>query len=455
MSSILDLDVSWMKEDVPAPSRSRLYRLSVQGGGTPLQESLISLLVRTSRAHSVSPRRLIRQVFGGVDPEIGKVVRDSFFSRYAGTANGLNRYAEMFVGASEILTGHEDLRGTTMLRWQTIFPHNGQGLLARHPRWCSECLLQQWQQGQETFFHLVWYLDAVRVCPVHQRRLEDRCPYCRRQQPFIPSYPDLARCEYCKRPFAMRSVPDALDRHHQIDPLEMWVAQAVGDMIQKHGDPEFRPQLASFLSFIVDRVNRLAGGNRAAFCKALELQPRAINGWLGKGQRPSMTQLLTVCYGVKAMPSEIFDRSTSSTNPSSMTAPVAKLTHRRQCPRLPLQLRREIAGQLRKRLAADDGRPVAAIAAELGVSARYLRYWFPELSRRLTRRYKLAIQVHSSTHQAARCCRVQQIVASLVERDVYPSCRQVNAVLRREGMSLLQPHLQQAYIEAVSKAVKQ
>jgi len=440
-----------MTSDVLAPLRSRLHRLPPQGGGTPSQESMISLLVRTSRAHAVSPRQLIRQVFVGVDSKIERVVQGGFFSRYAGTINGLNLYAEMFVHAGEKLTRHDDLRGVTMLPWKAILPHNGQGLLARHPQWCPECLMQQRQQGLETFFPLAWYLDVFRVCPEHLQPLVDQCPYCGSQQPFIPSYPDLARCEYCRRSFSMMAAEDGFDRHRQIDALALWVAHAVGDVLKLHTDPALLPHLSDFYLFIKDRVDRLAGGNRAEFCKALGLQSRALNGWLGKGQRPSITQLLTVCYGVKVMPSEIFSNSTLSAPPSPMVAPVAKLKLRRQCPRLAPLRRQEIALQLRDRLVIDDGRPVAAIAEELGVPARFLRYWFPEISSRLTCQYKLAIQVHSATYQAAQCCRVQQIVESLVARDVYPSCRQVNAVLRREGMSLLQSHLQQAYIEAVLK----
>jgi hypothetical protein len=453
VNGFLDLDTGLVMGDVPPLLRSRLYRLPPQGGGTPFQESLISFLVRTSRAHSVSPRRLIRQVFGGVDPEIGKVVRDSFFSRYAGTMNGLNRYAELFVHAGEMLTGHDNLRGLTMLPWNAVLPHNGQGLLARHPRWCPECLMQQWQQDQETFFPLAWYLDAVYVCPAHQRRLEDRCPYCRRQQPFIPSYPDLARCEYCKRPFVLLPTGDAPDCH-LIDPVDMWVAQAIDAMLQRHVDPEFLPHLPNFYLFINGLVDRLAGGNRAAFCKALGLQPRALNGWLSKGQRPSMTQLLTVCYRVKAMPSDIFGQSTSLADLSLIVVPAPKLKHRRQCPRLPLTRRQEIAQQLRIRLAVDDERPVSVIAEELGIPARYLRYWFPEISSRLTGRNKSAIQAQSAAHQVAQCCRVRQVVWSLAARGVYPSCRRVNAILRRDGMCLLQPKLQQAYIEAVGEMKK-
>lgn len=182
------------------PPRSRLFSLPPVGTGTSQQESLISLIVRTAYAHSVNPRGLIGKVFPAAEPTISELSYSTFFTRYAGTINGLGRYAELFVAAMEKLTGQARLRHLTMLPWQELFPHNGQGLLARHPRWCPVCLFQQRLRGEETVIPLIWSLEAVQICHRHRRYLESQCPHCGRRQPFVPRHPDLAVCDYCCQP---------------------------------------------------------------------------------------------------------------------------------------------------------------------------------------------------------------------------------------------------------------
>jgi len=200
MSPLIDIDDALVYQPPLTPPRSVLFSISPSGVGTPHQESLLSLLVRTSRAHGVSPRKLIREVFGSADIAISKLGYARFFKVHSGTVNGLGRYAEMFVSATEQLTAHQNLRHLTLLPWQDIFPFKGQGLLARHPRWCPTCLYQQQLLGQDMIFPLRWYLELTRSCAEHMCSLEDRCPSCGKTQPYIPSFPDMGICEYCHQP---------------------------------------------------------------------------------------------------------------------------------------------------------------------------------------------------------------------------------------------------------------
>lgn len=119
---------------VNVPPRSRLFSLTPGGAGTPDQEGLLSLLVRTCHSHALNPRLVIRDIFFEAEPSIRRIPTAAFYQRLAGTMNGLGKYAELFVAAMEKLTGRTDLRVLTMLPWQDLFPHNGQGLSARHRR---------------------------------------------------------------------------------------------------------------------------------------------------------------------------------------------------------------------------------------------------------------------------------------------------------------------------------
>ena len=65
----------------------------------------------------------------------------------AGTINGLGKYANLFVNATQDLAGHHDLRTLTMLPWANLLPFNGMGLLSKKRRWCSACI-SDWVKGK-------------------------------------------------------------------------------------------------------------------------------------------------------------------------------------------------------------------------------------------------------------------------------------------------------------------
>lgn len=444
MNPFMDLENALEHQPPPnVPPRSALFSLSPTGVGTPDQESLLSLLVRTSRAHAVSPRRLIGEVFGAMEPAISKLDYAGFFSSLAGTVNGLGHYAELFVSATERLTGLQDIRHLTLLPWQDLFPHNGQGLLARHPKWCPACLYQQRLLGQATVFPLRWYIEAYRSCDEHLCALEDRCPHCGKAQPYLPRFPDIGICDHCRHLLAGARPPEVIPR------FQLWVAEAVGGMVMRQTEPGFTPSIDRFSDFVREQVQALAAGNRAAFCRAVGFNDRALNGWLNKGERPAVTQFLSLCYGVKVMPADVFAGTSLPTVGTELRLPPSKLKRRRLCPRPSPQRRKELKEHLQIRLNSEGSPAVTAIAADLGVGQSCLRYWFPDLCALLSKRHRVAAKARSEIHRAQQSRRVEEVVRMIHVDGRYPSHRQVNTVLRHEGMSLAQPHLLQAYLKAL------
>ena len=451
MKTMTELDeIELFKLDVQIPPRSRLFSLPATGIGSTMQESLISLLVRTSRAHAVNPRNMIRNIFAEVEPAISKLAYGTFFSHLAGTINGLGQYAELFTTATEKLTRHRDLSCLTMLPWKDLFPHNGQGLLAKHPKWCPDCLIQQWQQGMETVFPLAWYMETFRICPAHLRPLEHLCPYCRKSQPFIPRYPELGICDHCRRPLPNETSLVQGNRRISPDRFELWVAEAIGDMVMYQPEDEFAPTADIFRNFVREQVQSLAQGNRAAFCRAIGFHSHALNGWLNKGERPAFTQFLALCYGMNIMPTDIFRRSTPPTD-GTLQLPPAKLKNRRSNPKLTQQRRNELEVLLKNHLHPEERLSVTAIAKLLGLNPSVLRYWFPDLCTTLSMQHKISVKTRSKTRIAQQCRRTEAVVKMLLWGKRYPSRRQVNYVLKEERMSLAQPHVLEAYQNTLNK----
>ncbi len=431
---------------IPMPPRTRLHTLSPSGVGTPMQESLLSFIVRTAGTHAVNPRRMIATVFPEVAPAFADLAYATFFTRLAGTANGLGRYAELFVEAAERLTGRTGLRQLTMLPWRELFPHNGQGLLARRPRWCPTCFAEQLLAGDAPAAPLAWSLEAVRSCPKHRLLLQDCCPTCGRHQPFIPRYPDFSVCEHCHCSLAEAGETDATQKPDALTVLERWAVDAIGDMVMLPAGVE--PSAERFRDVLRARISATAEGNRARFCREMGLREWSLKGWLTKNERPSPTQFLAVCYGQGSLPSQLFTSTTDA--PSTPRQINGTLKRRMPCPRPTDEHKRVLKRLLLERLSAQEPTSIAAVGREFGVPARCLRYWFPDLCKSLGLQYQAWMKVRSITHEEKQRRRVREIVREVCEAGEYPSRRRINRILRKERMALVQQHLLGAYLAAIA-----
>lgn len=435
----------------PLPERSRLFTLNPAETSPDQRESLISLLIRTGGAHSVNPRRLIAAVFGEAAPEIEVLAYPGFFNRLAGTLNGLGQYADLFVRAMERLTGQEGLRSLTLLPWKDLFPHNGQGMLARHPRWCSACLLEQRRVREDIYFPLLWSLEPYRVCTIHHRPLDGQCPHCGKRQPFLSRYPDQAVCHHCLRSLIHLRPADAGAEATSVSQFEIWVANALGDMLAQHGDPAFVPSADQFRTAVLVLVESRSGGNRAAFCRSIGFNRYALKGWLAQGERPAITQFLALSYAVQVPPIDLVSTGVSpACGQNDILRVPGKLKIRQRCPRISKHRHLELRCWLQDQLQAELPQPISVIAESLGLTAQYLRYWFPEMCAQLGSRHKKSVRRKSTKRTETQCRRVQEIVRGFRDGNRYPSRRKVDKFLREEGASLGNRILFKAYQAALA-----
>lgn len=428
-----------LQRSVTAPARSRLFSLAQDGAGTPDQEGLLSLLVRTCHAHAVNPRLVIRDIFPEVEQRIGSIPTAAFYQRLAGTMNGLSKYAELFVTAMEKLTGKSDLRSLTMLPWQDLFPHNGQAMLARHRHWCPVCLHEQRLRGEIATLPLIWSLETYSSCRYHSVPLEHCCPSCGKIQPFVPPYPDLGICSHCRRPLGGGREPQELSE------FQRWIADALAGMIQQQSAEDFGPSLDEFRKFLIGQVEVHTEGNRAAFCRALGLNEFAISGWLNKGERPSITLFLTICYGTKTMPWEVFHNRHPLCVVKKHLRSTEKLRSRAPCQRTTPVRQAALRGALQELVDNRAGLPVSTIATELGITRSFLRYWFPDLCKSLSLRNRCMAQEQTRLCHQRQALRVKAAVRSIRKSGAWPSYRKVGKLLKQQNLSLSEQRLREVY----------
>lgn len=429
---------------VNVPPRSRLFSLAPGGAGTPDQEGLLSLLIRTCHAHAVNPRLVIRDILPEAESGISCIPTAAFYQRLAGTMNGLGKYAELFVSAMEKLTGRSDFRAQTMLPWQDLFPHNGQGMLARHRHWCPVCLLEQRQRSNVATLPLIWSLETYRFCRHHSVPLEHCCPSCGKTQPFVPPYPDPGICSHCRRHLGGIRTP------HEPSEFQRWIADALEGMVERQAIDGFAPSLKTFRAFLTGQVQAHTDGNRAAFCRALGLNEFAISGWLNKGERPSITQFLTICYGTKTMPWEVFGSYQPPKSPHSVFLPTEKIYVRQPNPRLDLRQRASLMQKLQSHLDASQGKSVLAIANQIGVGRNCLRYWFPDLCESLSARNRTMAQRKSANRRQEQQRILRKTIRKIAQSGGHISYRRVAKLFMPKTLSLSEEHLRNAYRDEIN-----
>lgn len=430
------------------PARSRLFALQPMGLGTDHVEGLASYITRLARAHSVNPRRLIREEFVKAYPDPEKL---RFVARRAdcvGTLDGLGRYAETFADLATELTTLSAVRYLTLLPLVKLLPHNGAGLLARHPRWCPACLGEMICSDKEVARPLVWSLDIYRVCHRHQQYLVATCARCGKAQPFIPIYPDLTHCVHCGGSLGSRQLSAS---EISVTGIDVWVAESLADLVAGLPYLDGIANRERFIGFLQTAIMKQAGGNRTAFCKQLGLLPWTVKNWLTRGERPSLPQIMAISYGLGVRVSDMFLPMVE--HPSQIRQPLpAKIRERAARPQLNgterLRLTKAITDAAND---SADTRSLAELARTLGFTRSCLKYWFPDECTAIRRKHSQASIHAASERRQMDHQKVKATVRDIANRGEYPSARKVSEILNRDGLLLLRPDLTEAYRAAVQE----
>jgi len=420
-----------------------LYPLQIEGNGeTP--EGLLSWVVGLAQAHCVGPRTLVKHLIGQSEVHSELWSDAAFFERHCGTVNGLGRYARMMLE----LTGQTfcpEAPSMTLLGLSHLLPANGEGLLARNPRWCAACLCDQARLGRRPHHPLVWSFEHYRLCHLHQVSMSEHCPACGATQAFLPVYPSLLHCGACGASLLAQPPGDYCPEEPEMGDFELWCAHALADLVARIPDLQREGRLLQMRTNLQSIANRLTGGNRKELCEAIGLQPRAINGWMSKEERPSIALLLRLCYGIGLYPASVFllDRIDGPTGTKPIKAPSGE---RQERPMLGYRQRERIEKHLEMVLSQTDRHPsLREVAQEVGLSRHALKYWFKRQSSEIVRKNRW----ENNRRQEIRYQEDHRFLSAVVHRlqsdNVYPSRRRVNRALSRRNLSLMRPDMSQAY----------
>ncbi|MCW5300553.1 hypothetical protein DXT88_20490 [Herbaspirillum lusitanum] len=422
-------------------SRSRLFRLEFMRTEEGVPEGLRSYFLRLSREHMVSPRRLMKKVLADEVPELAPILSNRFFVKDAGPIDGLGKYARIFSETINQLTSRDDLQDLTLLKWAPVLPKNGEGILARYPRWCPICYLEQRIKGVSTFSPLSWSLRLYQTCTKHFVQLLERCPGCSRHQPFISSFPNIGRCGYCGRSLSDVVCADTL-------PVNVDVELALESMAQNAQSPA-KVSLEYFCSNVRVAIAVHAQDNKALFCRQMGWDNWTANAWLSKGHKPSLPSLLALAIACGV---DVFDLCSQNLEFCYRPATQCGARMRSRVCRAPRPFLRhtnwdEVFDLLTTELHHNSAKTVNELGRRVRLRRSALKYWFPEVCGQISERYRKQKKMTASIAIDYRRGVLESVLGSLAMHRVPPFRRVVDKFLKQHGLALARPELAKVYYQ--------
>jgi transcriptional regulator with XRE-family HTH domain len=285
------------------PKRSMLYAPAPVDMGTAMGEGLTSYLARLAAAHCVYPGILLREMILPMLEEAemqGKGAEQHSLWRRDGSGSHLinvtGSRAQVALQVLETLTLRPDLGGLSLAMLAEVLPLRG--LMRSRLAWCPACY-EEWQTNEQVVYDpLLWKFREISLCVRHGVRLQTACPNCARSQPHLAWRSRPGYCAFCAWPL----FGEQTESHKPIDPetpefiWQYWVTQTLGVVVAHLPSVQNSPKREHIRLMVNRAVERLVGGDIAAFARLLDLSRHTVENWCQGKRIPELDMLLRLCY---------------------------------------------------------------------------------------------------------------------------------------------------------------
>lgn len=251
--------------------------LELRGIGTGLVESLASYMGRLIATTGVT-RTSIAEYLGLSSTKRMHRISAFHTAKYPGLT-------ETAVDKLQRLTGQDTLRCGTLWALSHILAENSPSHSGKsRRRWCPACY-RDW--GPTSYEPLVWEIDLLSYCPVHDCRLESSCSACGSAQRYR-SDPDSRRvCHSCG---AALSKGATWERRH---PFTEWVDRQVIDLAEICATPCSEPlPYRVFQEFVAGLDRTLRGKSAGALGTLVKFYACCARL---RGRRVAIRSLINLC----------------------------------------------------------------------------------------------------------------------------------------------------------------
>jgi hypothetical protein len=194
----------------------------------------------------------------------------------------------------ERLTGLENLKALTLADFVGM---KGIAALWTRPyrRWCPHCYAEDLASGLTPYDRLLWSIDLVRCCPVHETALRFKCDHCGGDRAPHRFGRDISGfCPRCFGWLGERPPGKPANADDQTKYLQ-WVARSFADLLDVPSLAE-----ADLLPGIQASIRKLAilhhDGATTYVARQIGRNKSVVSTWLGGKSRPAWDALCNMSY---------------------------------------------------------------------------------------------------------------------------------------------------------------
>ncbi len=274
--------------------------------------------------------------------------------------------------------------------------------------WCGICY-RDWREHDDIVYDpLLWSLDVVSACPVHNVRLAEVCVRCLRTQSPLGVHTLPGFCLHCGAPLTSSVSSSDLDLPSV---REMWLARQVSDLLSISSVFDSTTIRHLFLDSLA-RLKNGAGGNVLALANSAQLSPSVAQSWLEGSSKPLLRCLLRTCEHLQIPVSTLFKREEHRVDPIAATVNARCVN--------PYRTREQLKLILNAELKREQPRSMSQVARAAGYARTDQLYKAdPVACKKIAARFRESGLSHSwKKAGAARICSPEQI-RELLERELH------------------------------------
>ncbi|QNB12630.1 TniQ family protein [Paraburkholderia tropica] len=365
-----------------APSRSILYSLAPYGCSGEDRESLGSYLTRLCEAYEMTRWTLTNTIVGPAAEELlhvsgDRMSRDVGRAAYRLNVSGLTEQVSHWAYTLNHLTGRDNLQLCTLLPLRSLV--SDFVLQVERERFCPECFEEDVRRKRDCYGRLLWTIDAVKACPLHQLQLVGQ-PQAKQRRGVFRSETGCTS----QRSTTQHKIGESPIQQPASD-FDVETSRLIAELLD---DVVIFSQAGYSASaqtvFLTHAINHLFEGSPARFSAHLGINKSQTHGWVKGTVQMSFTRLVQTafCCGCAIADILLGNRVVLSLRPMP-DEQRRRLTNRRVS-----GARRAndvVRAELEELIRSGDATNATGAATAVGISLKFLRANFPEQHERLVR----------------------------------------------------------------------
>ncbi len=402
-----------------------------------------------SEAHCLSVKYLINNI---VWPEsnVVKIIQKHnylFFKTSSKTINGVGVYAEEISLSLKKLTLRNELNYLTMLPLNNFIDNKGKGLLKNKKEWCPCCYNEQINCFGTKYDPLQWSLALVTRCHKHKIKLQSQCPDCESEQLMLGKHTPLGFCVCCGLDLSDIHMYKDLDTQIVEDSeWNQWLERNLNLLFSSSKELCDKYSHETFCLTINELIKKVSNGNALELERKFGFGNGTISQWRTGRNKPRFDYLLVFAYRLGLNLIDLLkyheNHECDINIKNNMTNPIVLLKTTKRISYDHDKIKKVIFNVLDKNIIISK----AKLVNDLGVSAGYLNYRFPDESKLISINYRKHLRIKKENKFNYNANLIRQATIKLHNNGVYPSCNKVfNEVCKNTTIIFVNPGYKQVW----------